>query len=74
MKTAIAIVATLFAVTAFAQDKGQPVYGKTTPNLVVAPAAEPAKAPAAKKEAKPAKSTPAKDEKAAAPATKPVTK
>ena len=71
MKSAIAIVAALFAVTAFAQDKGkgEPVAVKTTPNPVVAPAA-PAKAEAKK----PAKSTPAKDEKAAAPATKPAAK
>ena len=70
MKSAIAIVAALFAVTAFAQDKGQPVYGKTTPNPVVAPAVD----VNAKKAAKPVKSTPAKDEKAAAPATKPAAK
>lgn len=70
MKNAIVILAaSLVAVTAFAQDKGQPVYGKTTPHPVVAPA------PEVKKEAvKPAKSTPAKDEKAAVPATKPASK
>ena len=72
MKKVIALVATLFAVTAFAQDKAVPVYGKTTPNPVVVPAAEPA---VVKKEvAKPAKSTPVKDEKAAGPATKPASK
>lgn len=70
MKKVIALVATLFAVTAFAQTKGEPVAVKTTPNPVVAPAAEPAK----KETAKPAKSTPVKDEKAAGPATKPASK
>jgi hypothetical protein len=74
-KLIVALMAT-FAVTAFAQDKGkgEPVAVKTTPNAVVAPAAEPAKKPEVKKEAKPSKSTPAKDEKAAAPATKPASK
>lgn len=72
-KLIVAVLAT-FAVSAFAADKGEPVHLKTTPNPVVAPAAEPAKKVEAKKEAKPAKSTPAKDEKAAVPATKPASK
>lgn len=72
MKKVIALVAAMFAVTAFAQTKTEPVAVKTTPNPVVAPAAEPA---VVKKEAaKPAKSTPVKDEKAAGPATKPASK
>lgn len=65
------LIASLFAVSAFAGDKGEPVAVKTTPNPVVAPVAS---APAVKKEAKPVKSTPAKDEKAAVPATKPASK
>ena len=71
MKKVIATLVALFAVTAFAQDKGVPVYGKTTPNPVVAPVEVTV---TAKKEPKPAKSTPAKDEKAAVPATKPASK
>ena len=62
MKHAIAIVAALFAVTAFAQDKGQPVYGKTTPHPVVAPAPEAKKAATPVKSEKPA----VKNEKAPA--------
>lgn len=51
MKLIATLVVSLFAVTAFAQDKGkgEPVYAKTTPNPVVAPAKEEAKqAPATK--------------------------
>ena len=74
MKKTLLIVASLFAVTAFAQDKGkgEPFYAKTTPNPVVTPA------PEVKKEVKPSKSKePAvKDQKASAkPAdTKPAAK
>lgn len=76
MKLIATLIASLFAVAAFAGDKGEPVALKTTPNPVVAPAptaSAPAKAEV-KKEAKPVKSTPAKDEKAAVPATKPASK
>jgi hypothetical protein len=36
-KTLIVAILSLFAVGACAQDRGQPVYGKTTPNPVVEP-------------------------------------
>ena len=67
MKSTIAIIAALFAVTAFAQDKGkgEPVYAKTTPNPVVVPAPEAKKAVTPVKSEKPA----VKNEKKATPAT-----
>lgn len=40
MKKIVLVVASLFAIAAFAQDKGQPVYGKTTPNPVIEPVIE----------------------------------
>lgn len=66
MKKLALIVASLFAVTAFAQDKGkgEPVAAKTTPNAVVAPAKEEAK------KAPSNKSEPAKKETKAEPAKK----
>lgn len=67
MKKTILIVASLFALTAFAQDKGQPVYGKTTSNPVVVPVSEvkvstpsKSKEPAVKNQKAPAKSADAK--------------
>ncbi len=61
MKTAIAILATAFAATAFA---AEPAKTEVKPAVVTAPA------PAVKKDEKaPVKSTVVKDEKAAAPAT-----
>lgn len=72
MKLVATLIASLFAVSAFAADapakKGEPVAAKTTPNPVVAPAPE-AKKEAAKpadKKAEPAKS----DAKKAEPAKK----
>jgi hypothetical protein len=52
MKKTLLILASLFAVTAFAQDKGkgEPFHVKSTPNPVVAPE------PDVKKEPKPSKS------------------
>lgn len=39
-KTIIALAISIIAAHSFAQDKGQPVYGKTTPNQVVEPSKE----------------------------------
>lgn len=68
MKLIATLIASAFAVTAFA---AEPVKTEVKPTAPVASA--PAKVEV-KKEAKPAKSTPAKDEKAAVPATKPASK
>jgi len=74
MKNAIAILATVFAVSAFAQAPAKKEETKpAAPAATVSAPAAPA--PAVKKEEKkPAKSTPVKDEKAAAPAAKPASK
>ena len=70
MKNAIAILATVFAVSAFAAEPAKTEV-KPAPAVTATPAPHKAEV---KKEAKPAKSVPAKDEKAAAPAAKPASK
>jgi hypothetical protein len=72
MKNAIAILATVFAVSAFAAEPAKaPAAATPAPAVTATPAPHKAEV---KKEVKPAKSVPAKDEKAAAPAAKPASK
>ena len=70
MKLIATVLASLFAVTAFA---AEPVKTEVKPVPAVTASPAPHKADT-KKVAKPAKSTPAKVEKAAVPATQPASK
>ena len=70
MKSIALVIASLFAVSAFAQaPSGTPGKAEAKPAVTA-----PAKTEIKKEEKKPAKSVPAKDEKAAAPAAKPASK
>ena len=68
MKLVATLIASLFAVSAFAQTKSEPVHVKTTPNPVVAPA--PAASAPTKKEEKKKEEKKAEAPKAAEPAKK----